>query len=123
VMFLRRESKQCPVDKDELGSSTWKLLHTMAANYPDIPSQEEKADMRTFLETFSRLYPCPPCAEDFRKDLRDHPPRLDSMRDFSRWLCKAHNRVNLKLGKEEFDCSRVLERWRDGWKDGRCDEW
>lgn len=29
--------------------------------------------------------------------------------------------VNRKLGKPDFDCSLVDERWRDGWKDGSCD--
>jgi hypothetical protein len=30
----------CPVDKDELGSSTWNLLHTLAAYYPDEPTED-----------------------------------------------------------------------------------
>ena len=39
------------------------------------------------------------------------------------WLCKIHNEVNEMLGKPSFDCSRVLERWRDGPADGvSCDE-
>lgn len=37
------------------------------------------------------------------------------------WLCGVHNEVNERLGKEPFDCGTVGERWRDGWKDGRCD--
>ena len=32
-----------------------------------------------------------------------------------------HNEVNRRIGKKEFDCSKVDERWRDGWKDGSCD--
>ena len=27
----------------------------------------------------------------------------------------------LILGKPEFDCSKVFQRWRDGWADGSCD--
>lgn len=41
--------------------------------------------------------------------------------NFSQWMCRLHNDVNRKLGKPEFDCSKVDERWRDGWKDGSCD--
>ena len=40
--------------------------------------------------------------------------------EFGRWMCRAHNAVNVKLGKGEFDCGRWRERWRDGWGDGRC---
>jgi len=36
-------------------------------------------------------------------------------------MCQQHNVVNRKLGKPEFDCRKVLERWKDGPKDGRCD--
>jgi FAD-linked sulfhydryl oxidase len=32
-----------------------------------------------------------------------------------------HNEVSRKIGKAEFDCSKVDERWKDGWKDGSCD--
>lgn len=39
----------------------------------------------------------------------------------TQWLCRLHNEVNRKLGKPDFDCSVVDERWRDGWKDGSCD--
>jgi len=48
-------------------------------------------------------------------------PRLESREEFGRWMCDAHNEVNKKLGKEEFDCKFWKERWVDGWKDGRCD--
>ena len=29
-----------------------------------------------------------------------------------------HSEVNGRIEKEEFDCSKVDERWRYGWKDG-----
>jgi FAD-linked sulfhydryl oxidase len=53
--------------------------------------------------------------------LRSDPPQTASHDDLSQWLCRLHNRVNNKLGKEQFDCSKVNERWRDGWLDGSCD--
>jgi mitochondrial FAD-linked sulfhydryl oxidase len=37
------------------------------------------------------------------------------------WVYERHNEVNVKLGKEKFDRTKVRERWRDGPKDGRCD--
>ncbi|KAM6155636.1 serine protease 33-like [Rhynchocyon petersi] len=49
------------------------------------------------------------------------PTRHSHRALFSHWLCHLHNEVNWKLGKPEFDCSQVDERWRDGWKDGSCD--
>lgn len=55
----------CPVDKDELGQSTWTLLHTMAATYPDKPTEAQKADVKSFFGILSRTYPCDVCAKDF----------------------------------------------------------
>lgn len=49
--------------------------------------------------------------------------QVGSGTELSMWLCKIHNEVNEMLGKPSFDCSRVLERWRDGPADGvSCDE-
>ncbi|XP_013104224.2 FAD-linked sulfhydryl oxidase ALR [Stomoxys calcitrans] len=113
--------EDCPLDKSKLGQSTWGLLHTMAAVYSDNPTDNQKSDIKTFFDVFSRLYPCEYCAKDFRKDLRENPVKVDSQHEFSQWLCQFHNRVNAKLGKAQFDCSKVNERWRDGWLDGSCD--
>lgn len=52
--------------------------------------------------------------------LKASPPQVNSQDELSQWLCKLHNRVNKKLGKDEFDCKKVNERWRDGWLDGSC---
>lgn len=53
--------------------------------------------------------------------LQTHPPQVQSRTEFTRWMCEMHNEVNERLGKELFDCSKVDQRWRDGWKDGSCD--
>lgn len=38
---------------------------------------------------------------------------MTSNNDFNDWLCQVHNIVNRKLGKDEFDCGQLLERWSD----------
>ena len=113
---------QCPPDVEELGRSTWTLLHTMTANYPERPSFTQQAETKQFLGLFGKMYPCWVCADDFRSWMRDgNEPRVSSREEFGRWMCEAHNAVNVKLGKKEFDCGKGEERWRTGWKDGSCD--
>ncbi|ENN75156.1 hypothetical protein D910_02402 [Dendroctonus ponderosae] len=111
----------CPLDKDELGNKSWGLLHSMAAKYPEKPSQVQKCDMKTFFNVFAKFYPCQHCAEDLREEIKIDPPKVESQEQLSQWLCRLHNKVNVKVGKEVFDCSKVNERWRDGWLDGSCD--
>lgn len=124
-----------PPDSQKLGRSSWTLLHTMAAYYPQTPSQETKEEMKTFLNSFSKVYPCSYCAKDFQDILKDEPPQLDSQFEFSqvlnlilfcltisylflkkKWMCRAHNRVNAHLMKPMFDCSKVDQRWKRTYK-------
>uniref|UniRef100_A0A914XBT9 Sulfhydryl oxidase n=1 Tax=Plectus sambesii TaxID=2011161 RepID=A0A914XBT9_9BILA len=114
------DHKDCPLDKDALGRGTWGLLHTMAAAYPEKPTENDRKGVVSFMNLLSNMYPCEYCAKDLRQDLAKDPPDTKNHSAFSLWMCKLHNRVNEKLGKPTFDCSKVDERWRDGPKDGSC---
>ena len=105
-----------------MGNKTWGFLHTMSVYLPSgklDPSQQ--TDLRSFINLFSKFYPCDICASDMRKDIKDEKPNVDTGYDFAQWLCRLHNKTNIKLGKPVFDCSKVFERWKDGPTDGSCD--
>lgn len=113
--------KDCPPDVESLGRSSWTLLHSIAGSYPETPSRTQQSDLLRFVDLFSKLYPCWVCAEDFQSYISRAAPAVRSRDDFGKWLCGAHNEVNQKLGKPQFDCSKWEERWRTGWKNGSCD--
>lgn len=119
-----QQPSHCPPDVEVLGRATWTFLHTLAANFPENPTIQQQKDISSFMGTLGRFYPCWHCADDFRAwmDKRGNQPRTKSRRELEEWMCRAHNEVNLKLGKREFDCSEqsLGIRWRDGPKDGSC---
>ena len=109
-------SLECPVDREELGRSTWDLLHTTAAYYPEAPDEAAQRAAAGLIGGLAALYPCEHCAEDFRATVEASPPALGSRTALAVWLCRQHNLVNEKLGKPLFDCDikKLDARWRDG---------
>ncbi|CCF58975.1 hypothetical protein KAFR_0F03790 [Kazachstania africana CBS 2517] len=115
----RTYQKEDPPDVQKLGADSWTFLHAMAAKYPDKPTDVQKQDMSEFLKLFSHVYPCHWCATDFEKYIREYSPRVESKEELSRWMCEAHNKVNVKLGKPKFDCNFWKQRWHDGWDENQ----
>lgn len=113
----------CPPDVEQLGRATWTFLHTTAAYYPDRPTPTQRANMLSLLRSLPMLYPCTHCATHLGHEMLAHPPDVGSRVGLSRWLCERHNEVNVRLGKEVFDCAieKTDERWKDGPSDGSCD--
>ena len=118
---LQAGTDSCPPDVEEIGRCGWTVIHSMAAAYPSSPSELDQANIRSFLRLFSKLYPCRTCASGLEKYMEQIPIQAGSRSELALWLCGAHNDVNVKLGKPIFNCSLWDERWRTGWKDGRCD--
>ena len=105
-----------PPDVNQLGRSSWTMLHATAAKYPkDSPTDQQKQDMTKFLTLFSHVYPCTWCAKDFEKYIRENAPKVDNREQLGRWMCEAHNHVNKKLGKPKFNCNFWETRWVSGW--------
>uniref|UniRef100_A0A5B6YSP8 Sulfhydryl oxidase n=1 Tax=Davidia involucrata TaxID=16924 RepID=A0A5B6YSP8_DAVIN len=108
---LNEGKSASPVTKEELGRATWTFLHTLAAQYPDNPTRQQKKDVKELMAIISRMYPCKECADHFKEILRANPVQAGSQAEFSHWLCHVHNVVNRSLGKLVFPCERVDARW------------
>ncbi|XP_010479424.1 PREDICTED: FAD-linked sulfhydryl oxidase ERV1 [Camelina sativa] len=106
-----KEKSIGPVTKEDLGRATWTFLHTLAAQYPEKPTRQQKKDVKELMSILSRMYPCRECADHFKEILRSNPAQAGSQEEFSQWLCHVHNTVNRSLGKLVFPCERVDARW------------
>ncbi|GAA6015559.1 hypothetical protein JCM11491_007156 [Sporobolomyces phaffii] len=113
----------CPPDVERLGRHTWTFLHTTASYFPPTPTAAQQRSMLDLLRALPTLYPCGTCADHLKSHLGRDPPddAVKSRSEVERWMCRAHNEVNARLGKPEFECDNVGQRWRDGWQDGHCD--
>ncbi|PRQ22705.1 putative thiol oxidase [Rosa chinensis] len=94
-----------PVTKEGLGRSTWTFLHTLAAQYPDNPTRQQK-DVKELMSILSQMYPCKECADHFSRN-----SKAGSHAEFSQRLCHVHNTVNRSFNKVVFPCERVDARW------------
>lgn len=115
----------CPIDRDELGRSTWNLLHTIATYYPDNPTIEQKMAMIQFIKGLAEFYPCGICRSDFYSSISttDFSNVVLNRESLSIFICNLHNEVNTKLNKPLFSCrlESLDERWRKS-INGNCDE-
>lgn len=100
--------------KAQLGNSAWHLLHTVLARYPDTPTEQEKATLKLFILMFGQVYPCGDCARHFQKLLKKYPPQVGSRQIAAGWGCHIHNKVNERLQKPEYDCTKILDDYDCG---------
>lgn len=100
--------------KAQLGNSAWRLFHTILARYPDQPSKQEQSTLNQYIQLFAQVYPCGDCARHFQQLLKKYPPQTKSRKTAALWGCHVHNKVNERLGKDEYDCTTILEDYDCG---------
>ena len=107
-------SAEDPIKKLQagLGASTWALLHTVAAQYPKRPTQQQQSHVKQFFYRIAEFYPCRWCAKDFAESIQNHPIQAQNREALSIWLCERHNEVNEKIGKPIVpDCKTAWKKW------------
>lgn len=77
------------------------------AKFPDEPTEEDSAALKSYVHLFARLYPCGDCARHFQQILKKYPPQVKTRSTAAAWACHVHNEVNKSLKKELFDCSKI----------------
>eukprot|EP00435_Cladocopium_sp_Y103_P050785 s781_g15.t1 len=91
--------------RELLGRSTWFLLHTLAARYPEVPSKADRVAIHNLVAALGQHYPCPICRRHLRDKLMSLPVASENRRELSLWLCQLHNSVNKDLHKAQHSCN------------------
>ncbi len=107
----RQKGSHQAVSREEVGRASWTFLHTLAAQYPERPTRQQKRDVRNLIDILTRMYPCGECARHFKEVVGAHPPEVGTREEFSQWMCRVHNVVNRSLGKPTFNCTYTAARW------------
>ena len=101
------------------GPKAWFFIHSIALNYPENPSEQEKEDYKIFYTSLENVLPCSVCAKHYKDNLKDLPLTdkvLDSRKDLFLWTVKMHNKVNKSRGKPDVDPQYVLKQFSKAYK-------
>ena len=93
------------------GPPYWFVLHTIASNYPIMPTSIQKKIHYRFIHNLHEFIPNRESANAFSSLLQDFPvaPYLDTRDDFVRWMHLIHNKVNASLEKPAISLHRHKE--------------
>jgi hypothetical protein len=97
------------------GPLGWATLHSVAALYPDEPSELEKTLITKWMDSFRNCIVCTVCKDHFTALLRDYnslyPNWNASRKDFSLFVLRAHNTVNVRqLGRKSLSMDEVFPK-------------
>jgi len=85
------------------GPMGWMTLHSVAASYPDNPTDSDKAILSEYMTAFSHTISCPLCNSHFVSLFNTYkqnvPTWANSKRDIFIAICRMHNNVNARLDK------------------------
>jgi hypothetical protein len=99
------------------GPLGWATLHSVAALYPDSPTELEKSLIIKWLDSFRSCIVCSVCKDHFSALLRDYivlyPDWNASRKNLSLFALRAHNTVNVRqLGRNSLSIEEVFSRLR-----------
>ena len=94
---------------NSLGVSTWALLHSVAAIYPNLPNETERQSLKDFFDGLMYFYPSK--SEVMKEILKEHPLEYSNREELIYYMCEIHNLLNRKLGKKKFSCKEAFNVW------------
>ena len=83
-------AKPLTLTKQEIGRNTWALLHSMAASYPNEPTDEDKKQITNFMYGLTNLFPCRIRGDHLLKMLKKEGVKVNSREELVNYICKIH---------------------------------
>jgi hypothetical protein len=95
------------------GPYFWGSLHLACLSTSVELSEQDKEAVRTFVDSLTKILPCPMCRVHFAEVLAKIPiePALQSGPDLFNWSVAVHNEVNLSIGKPVYTVEEAFNYW------------
>lgn len=105
--------------KEKAGFFVWTVMHLYSAYVPELPTPQEQEEIKTLVTLLGKYFPCKDCSNHFQRMISENPIEVESREAFMQYLCRIHNLVNKRIGKEIFPCENIVDIW--GQKDCGCE--
>jgi len=102
------------MDPSVWGPKLWFVIHTMALNFPDNPSYEDKRHYEEFFNNLTFLIPCDKCRIHYTDRIRKNPiiNHLENSDMLFRYTVNLHNDVNKSLHKPLHTYEQVINIYK-----------
>ena len=96
------------------GPKLWFVIHTLALNYPENPTYEEKRIHEDFFNNLVYLIPCHKCRTHYRTHISKYPiiNYLDNSDNLFKYTVQIHNEVNKTLNKNIYSYEDAVKFYR-----------
>lgn len=104
------------------GPIIWWLLHLIASNFPDLPTQDQRQKVSEFIASIASILICSTCQIHWATYVLDNPvyPWTESRDKLEEYLFKAHKDVSDRKGKptlETLEQVREVFRTKEPWQE------
>tara|TARA_B100001027_G_C16191593_1_gene296296 strand:+ start:442 stop:888 length:447 start_codon:yes stop_codon:yes gene_type:complete len=110
------------MDPKVWGPKLWFVIHTIALNYPDNPSYDQKRIHEDFFNNLVFLIPCDKCRIHYRQHINNNPVvnHLKNSDTLFRYTIDLHNEVNKTLNKRLYSYDEAVKFYRIEYGDERA---
>jgi hypothetical protein len=92
------------IDPKLWASSAWSFLYYIILSYSINPTEQEKNDIKNFLNSYGDVIPCLKCRTNFKDHFHKNPLNynaLSSRLKLMNWLLNLYNEINISIGKKK----------------------
>jgi hypothetical protein len=99
------------MDPKVWGPKLWFMIHTVALNYPNNPSYQDKRNHEDFFNNLVFTIPCDKCRVHYKQNLDKNPiiNHLNNSDSLFRYTILQHNEVNKMLNKPVLSYEEVVK--------------